>query len=81
MIYRFYEIRTQSGFEYYRICTRNKKYFAPLPLRLSYESTRVWEWDTETDQVFYKKNRSGPSASVDLKEFMLIKLAAQEYVK
>lgn len=52
------------------------------PLRLGYRSSRIWEWDPETEQVRCIKNRySGvfTNSAVDRKEFLIVQLAAQEY--
>ena len=79
MIYRFFEVPTDTGFEYYKICCRNKSYFRRDPLRLSYGSVRIWEWDLDNDSVFFVKNRHGTDTEVDHKEFTLVKLRAHEY--
>ena len=43
-------------------------------------SNRIWEYDPETDQVRYIKNRhTGTMTAVDPNEFMLIQLRSEEY--
>lgn len=52
------------------------------PLRLAYRSSRIWEWDPETEQVRCIKNRydgTSENTSVDRREFLVVQLAAQDY--
>lgn len=79
MIYRFFEVPSDTGFEYYKICWQHKSYFHTEPLRLLYGSTRIWQWDVDNDSVDFVKNRNGPNTKVDHKEFTLVKLRAHEY--
>ena len=50
------------------------------PSMLAYGSNRIWEWDPETEQVRYTKNRqTGIMTPVDRREFVMIQLRAEEY--
>ena len=43
-------------------------------------ANRIWEYDPTTDQVRYIKNRdTGTMTKIDMKEFFLIQLKAEEY--
>jgi hypothetical protein len=43
-------------------------------------SNRIWEWDPETDKVRYIKHRhTGIMTEVDLKEFAIIQIKAEQY--
>jgi hypothetical protein len=71
---------------YFRFRHINKLYNGDNwgPLRLAHQSSRIWEWDTDTDQVRYIKNLyDGVSANtpVDRKKFLAVQLAAQDYKK
>lgn len=85
MIVHYYEMyRGRKTPVYYR---RVKKPYPYLkndigPLRLGYRSTRIWEWDSETNSVRCIKNRFdrlSENVDVDQKEFLMIQLTAQDY--
>jgi hypothetical protein len=43
-------------------------------------SNRIWEYDPTTDSIRYVKHRqTGIMTPIDLKEFLLIQLRAEEY--
>ena len=50
------------------------------PKRLTYGASRIWEWDTETDEVkFIKHRQTGIMTEVDTKEFLMVQLQAKDY--
>lgn len=50
------------------------------PRHIAYRASRIWEWDTETDTVWYIKHRqAGITMPVDRKEFFLVQLKAEDW--
>jgi hypothetical protein len=80
----YYEINDHKidvfGGKYF--CYRAWQIDIRSPKLVAYASDRIWEYNPDNDQVRYIKNRKDPYdqlVSVDLKEFFLIQLRAEEY--
>jgi hypothetical protein len=87
----YYEVRAKSGKRYYRYPVDRKRYNLQDdymgPWTLVFSSNRMWEWNSETDTVWMINNNkqhnelmfSRSSQAVDLREFALIQLMADDY--
>ena len=49
------------------------------PLKLVYQSHRIWEFEPDSGSVRFRKNRKGEGIPVDLKEFCLVQLRAENW--
>ena len=77
----YYEINDHRinafGGKYFRYTINHPEIRSPNVVAFS--SDRIWEYNPDTDQVRYIKNRKEPFNHIDLKEFFLIQLRAEEY--
>ena len=49
------------------------------PTKIVCQSHRIWELEPNSGSVRFRKNRQGEGIPVDLTEFFLIQLRAEEY--
>lgn len=79
----YYELRLGRKTPVYYRHTKNPYLEKDIgPLKLAYRSSRIWEWDPETEQVRCIKNRydgTSENTSVGRREFLVVQLAAQDY--
>lgn len=75
---QYYEVfdRNLDKYVYYRKTVNSMTDF---DFALSYRSDRIWKWDPQSEEVAYVKNRrTCDNISVNLKEFFMLQLRAQD---
>ena len=83
----YYEVNDVAmhlfGGKYFRYATQLREAYSGHhrgPHNVTSCSDRIWEWDPSTEEVRYIKHRqTGTMTEVDLKEFTMIQLRAEEY--
>jgi hypothetical protein len=64
------------GRKYVAMYELNSQNALSVPFKILYASNRIWREDSEG--IYFVKHRTSNSTSVDLKEFLFVKLSCEE---